>query len=219
MIRTGHARIALLQYADGEKRYIIAPEGVKVGEILRSGADAEIKTATRCRWRTFPAGTFVHNIEMRPGKGAQLARSAGMAVQLMAKEGKFAQFRLPSGEMRNVPCECMATIGMRRQFRPRKYQHRQSGPIAVAGHSSPIAWCCDESGRPPAWWRRRKISSGKSPSGFSVGMAYQGFENPVDQEAVQQVHRQTQEVTGEHESFAQKRSVRQCAAAGTSVRR
>ncbi len=106
------ARIALLQYPDGEKRYIIAPEGVKVGEKLRSGPDAEIKTGNALPLANIPAGTFVHNIELRPGKGAQLARSAGASVQLMAKEGKYAQLRLPSGEVRNVPLTCMATIGV-----------------------------------------------------------------------------------------------------------
>ena len=105
------ARIALLQYTDGERRYIVAPNGIKVGEVLRSGPDAEIKAGNAMPLANIPAGTFVHNIEMRPGKGAQLARSAGMAVQLMAKEGKFAQLRLPSGEIRNIPVECNATIG------------------------------------------------------------------------------------------------------------
>jgi len=105
------ARIALLQYGDGERRYIIAPDGVKVGDVLRSGGDAEIKVGNAMPLANIPAGTFVHNIEMRPGKGGQLARSAGMAVQLMAKEGKYAQLRLPSGEVRNVPANCMATIG------------------------------------------------------------------------------------------------------------
>jgi len=105
------ARIALLQYMDGERRYIVAPDGVKVGEILRSGQDAEIKVGNALPLAGIPAGTFVHNIEMRPGKGAQMARSAGTSVQLMAKEGKYAQLRLPSGEVRNVPVECLATIG------------------------------------------------------------------------------------------------------------
>jgi large subunit ribosomal protein L2 len=105
------ARIALLQYTDGERRYIIAPDGVKPGEVLRSGEDAEIKVGNAMPLANIPAGTFVHNIEMRPGKGAQLARSAGMSVQLMAKEGKFAQLRLPSGEVRNIPAACFATIG------------------------------------------------------------------------------------------------------------
>ena len=105
------ARIALLQYADGERRYILAPDGVRVGEVLRSGPDAEIKNGNALPLSNIPAGTFVHNIELRPGKGGQMARSAGMSVQLMAKEGKYAQLRLPSGEVRNVPVECMATIG------------------------------------------------------------------------------------------------------------
>jgi large subunit ribosomal protein L2 len=105
------ARIALLQYPDGERRYIIAPDGITVGDLLRSGPDAEIKVGNTLPLAGIPAGTFVHNVEMRPGKGAQLARSAGVSVQLMAKEGKFAQLRLPSGEIRNVPAECLATIG------------------------------------------------------------------------------------------------------------
>ncbi len=105
------SRIALLQFTDGERRYIIATEGVKVGMVLRSGPDAEIKTGNCMPLANIPAGTFVHNIELRPGKGAQLARSAGAAVQLMAKEGRFAQLKLPSGEIRNVVVECRATIG------------------------------------------------------------------------------------------------------------
>lgn len=105
------SRIALLQYADGERRYIIAPDGVKVGDVLRSGPDAEIRSGNAMLLANIPAGTFVHNIELRPGKGAQIARSAGMGVQLMAKEGKFAQLRLPSGEVRSISIDCMATIG------------------------------------------------------------------------------------------------------------
>ncbi|MBP1654131.1 MAG: ribosomal protein, partial [Bacteroidetes bacterium] len=101
----------LMRYADGELRYILAPDGVKVGDVLRSGSDAEIKNGNTLPLANIPAGTFVHNIELRPGKGGQLARSAGMSVQLMAKEGKYAQLKLPSGEVRNIPLECMATIG------------------------------------------------------------------------------------------------------------
>jgi large subunit ribosomal protein L2 len=105
------ARLALLQYADGERRYILAPDGVKVGDVLRSGIDAEIRAGNTMPLSNIPAGTVVHNIELRPGKGGQLARSAGMGVQLMAKEGAYAQLRLPSGEVRNIPLECRATIG------------------------------------------------------------------------------------------------------------
>jgi large subunit ribosomal protein L2 len=106
------ARIALLQYRDGEKRYILAPDGLKVGEIIASGPDTDIKTGNAMPIGNIPVGTFVHNVELRPGKGGQIARSAGTAIQLMAKEGKFAQLRLPSGEIRNVPQNCYATIGV-----------------------------------------------------------------------------------------------------------
>lgn len=106
------ARIALLQYKDGEKRYIIAPDGLKVGERLLSGPQAEIRTGNAMPLANVPIGTFVHNVELRRGKGGQIARSAGVSIQLMAKEGKFAQLRMPSGEIRNVPAECYATIGV-----------------------------------------------------------------------------------------------------------
>ncbi|PKM67448.1 MAG: 50S ribosomal protein L2 [Firmicutes bacterium HGW-Firmicutes-2] len=105
------ANIALLQYADGEKKYILAPVGLKVGTTLMSGADAEVKTGNALPLINIPVGSQVHNIEMKPGKGGQLVRSAGNVAQLMAKEGKFATLRLPSGEMRMVPSECRATIG------------------------------------------------------------------------------------------------------------
>lgn len=105
------ARIALLHYADGEKRYILAPVGLNVGDTVVSGPDADIKPGNALPLRNIPVGTVVHNIEMRPGKGAQLVRSAGAAAQLMAKEGKYATVRLPSGEFRMVLQECRATIG------------------------------------------------------------------------------------------------------------
>ena len=105
------AHIALLQYEDGEKRYIIAPNGLKVGDTVRSGADADIKPGNALALADIPVGTFIHNIELYPGKGAQLVRSAGNMAQLMAKEGIFALLRLPSGELRNVPINCKATVG------------------------------------------------------------------------------------------------------------
>ncbi len=106
------ARIALLAYADGEKRYIIAPDGVKVGMTLQSGPDAPPESGNCLPLSEIPLGTQVHAIEMRPGKGAQLARSAGASAQLMAREGKYATLKLPSGETRLVPARCMATIGV-----------------------------------------------------------------------------------------------------------
>ena len=106
-----NARLALLNYYDGEKRYILAPLGVKVGTVLESGSKAEIRPGNSLPLRNIPAGTVVHAIEMKPGGGAKLARSAGAAVQLVAKEGPHALLRLPSGEMRNVPLDARATIG------------------------------------------------------------------------------------------------------------
>ena len=105
------AHIALLQYEDGEKRYILAPNGLNVGDVVRSGADADIKPGNALPLASIPVGTMIHNIELYPGKGAQLVRSAGNTAQLMAKEGGLALIRLPSGELRNVPDNCIATIG------------------------------------------------------------------------------------------------------------
>jgi len=105
------ANIALLFYADGDKRYILAPKGLKVGEKLMSGPDAEVKVGNALPMRNIPVGTEIHNLEMKPGAGGQLVRSAGNVAQLMAKEGKFATVRLPSGEMRQLPIDCKATIG------------------------------------------------------------------------------------------------------------
>ncbi len=105
------AFIALVQYEDGEKRYIIAPIGLKVGDVVVSGPDADIKVGNALPLINIPVGTFIHNVELYPGKGAQLARSAGNMAQLMAKENGMALLRLPSGELRNVPAKCMATVG------------------------------------------------------------------------------------------------------------
>lgn len=105
------AYIALLVYADGEKRYILAPIGLNVGDIVMSGENAEIKVGNALPLENIPVGAVVHNIELQPGKGGQLARSAGAEVQLMAKEGKYATLRMPSGEMRKVLTRCKATVG------------------------------------------------------------------------------------------------------------
>ena len=105
------ANIALLHYVDGEKRYILAPNGVKVGDELQSGAGAEMRPGNAMPISEIPLGTQVHAVELQPGKGAQMVRSAGTSAQLMAREGKLATLRLPSGEMRMVRIECMATIG------------------------------------------------------------------------------------------------------------
>ena len=106
------ANIALLTYADGEKRYILAPNGLKVGDTVMSGENADIKVGNALKLKDIPVGTMIHNIELNPGKGGQLVRAAGAAAQLMAKEGKYAQVRLPSGEVRLIRLECKATIGV-----------------------------------------------------------------------------------------------------------
>lgn len=106
------ARIALLHYADGEKRYIIAPEGLKVGATVTSGSGSEIVVGNALPLKEIPLGSFVHNVEMKPGKGGQLGRSAGSSLQLLAKEGDYAQLKMPSGEIRKIRLECMATYGV-----------------------------------------------------------------------------------------------------------
>ncbi len=105
------AHIALIKYEDGEVSYIIAAEGLKVGDTIMNGPNADIKPGNTLPFAAIPVGTVIHNIEMYPGKGAQLVRGAGTSAQLMAKEGKYALVRLPSGEMRNLPIDCVASIG------------------------------------------------------------------------------------------------------------
>ncbi len=105
------ARIALLHYADGEKRYIIWPEGLKVGDTVVAGPDVEIKVGNALPLENIPVGTFVHNIEITPGKGGQIARAAGMSAQILGRQGDYVQLRLPSGEIRLIHKKCMATVG------------------------------------------------------------------------------------------------------------
>ncbi|WP_448522954.1 50S ribosomal protein L2 [Pseudothermotoga sp.] len=106
------ARIALLVYADGEKRYILAPNGLQVGDTLMAGPDAEIRVGNALPLEKIPLGTMIHNVEIRPGSGGKIARSAGVACQLMAKEGEYALLRMPSGELRKIHIKCYATIGI-----------------------------------------------------------------------------------------------------------
>jgi len=110
-LRLDCARIALLHYVDGEKRYILAPIGITVGDMLESGSSAEIRVGNALPLRNIPTGTVIHGVEMRPGGGAKIGRAAGTAIQLMSKESNVALLRLPSGEMRQVPLDCRATVG------------------------------------------------------------------------------------------------------------
>lgn len=105
------ARIALLKYDDGERRYILAPDKIKVGDVLHTGPDAEYKDGNALPLNKIPVGLFIHNVEMKPGKGGQIARSAGTSIQLLSNEGKYAHLKMPSGEIRMVPNNCYATLG------------------------------------------------------------------------------------------------------------
>jgi large subunit ribosomal protein L2 len=106
-----NARIALINYADGEKRYIILPKGLKVGDTIHAGSEADITPGNALKLKDIPVGTIVHNLELEPGRGGKLVRAAGTSAQLMAKEGKYAYLRMPSGELRLILQECMATVG------------------------------------------------------------------------------------------------------------
>lgn len=148
--RTAH--IALLCYVDGERRYIIAPKGLKAGDQVIAGANAPIKTGNTLPLRNIPVGTTVHGIELKPGKGAQIARAAGAAVQLVAREGIYATLRLRSGEMRKVPVECRATIGEVGNDE-HNLEVGQGRRQALARCSPDRSRCGHEPGRSPArWW-------------------------------------------------------------------
>jgi large subunit ribosomal protein L2 len=121
------ARIALVQYADGEKRYILQPSGVKVGDTIVSGAQVDILPGNALPLKNVPLGTQVHNVELRPGKGGQIARGAGSAVQLVAKEGDYATVKMPSGELRKVSADCLATIGQVGNLDHENVSHGKAG--------------------------------------------------------------------------------------------
>ena len=130
------ARIALLAYADGEKRYILQPDGLKVGQKVVSGPEADILVGNALPLKNIPPGTHVHNIELKPGKGAQMVRSAGGSAQLVAKEGEYALVKLPSGETRKVSQDCMATIGQVGNIDHENVTIGKAGRIALAGKTS-----------------------------------------------------------------------------------
>jgi large subunit ribosomal protein L2 len=134
------ANIALLHYLDGEKRYIIAPQGLSQGDVVESGANADIKPGNNLPLRNIPSGTLIHAVELRPGGGAKLARSAGSSIQLLGKEGTYASLRMPSGEIRRVDVRGQHQLG-------------QGRADALEGQAPVGAWCGDEPGGPPArWW-------------------------------------------------------------------
>jgi large subunit ribosomal protein L2 len=132
------ARVALLKYKDGEKRYIIAPLGLQVGDEVVSGKGAEIKTGNALPLSDMPLGTFIHNIELRPGEGARLVRSAGSSAQLIAKEDKYVQVKFPSGEVRFMPAGCMATIGQVSNLDHENISFGKAGRVRWLGKKSHV---------------------------------------------------------------------------------
>src|ERR1700735_2728238 len=131
------SRIALIHYVDGEKRYIIQPVGLKVGQKIMSGPEADILIGNALPLKNIPSGTVVHNIELRPGKGAQMARSAGAQAQLVSREGGIALLKLPSGEIRRVQVECMATIGQVGNVEHENESHGKAGKSRWLGKGAP----------------------------------------------------------------------------------
>ena len=159
------AFIALIEYQDGEKRYIIAPNGLKVGDTVVASPSADIKPGNALPLANIPTGTFIHNVELYPGKGAQLARAAGNMAQLMAKENSMALLRLPSGELRNVPVNCMATIGQVGNV------DRENVKIGKAGRKRNMGW------RPTV--RGSVMNPNDHPHGGGEGKSPVGRPGPV----------------------------------------
>ena len=179
------AFIALIQYEDGTKAYITAPHGLKKGDTVVSGAAADIKPGNALPLSAIPTGTFIHNIELYPGRGAQFARAAGIQAQLMAKEGGYALLRLPSGELRNVSADCMATIGQVSNI------DHENVKIGKAGRKRLMGWS-HEPERPPARRRRGQEPCRTSRSLHTLGQACSGLQDQIYQEGFRQDDRKTQ---------------------------
>ena len=181
-----NCRILLLHYLDGEKRYILAPKDVKVGDLLQSGQGSEIRPGNALPLRYIPVGTTVHAIELYPGGGAKMGRSAGTAVQLVAKEGDFATLRLPSTEMRRVPINCRATVGEVGNSEAELHQDRQGRPQPLEGRQAPDPRRGHEPGRPPPrWWRGQDLR--RPAPRVAVGQARRP--HPRQDQAVPEAHR------------------------------
>jgi large subunit ribosomal protein L2 len=178
------ARIALLHYVDGEKRYILAPKGLKVGDMVQSGPGADIKPGNSLALGDIPVGTVIHAVELQPGKGAALARSAGTSIQLMGKEGDYAILRMPSSEMRRVLITCRATIGEVGNADHSNITIGKAGRNRSSRQAPERARYRDEPGRPPAWWWRGQEQDRRSSPGHTVGRAHQGPPYPQQEEGV-----------------------------------
>jgi large subunit ribosomal protein L2 len=157
------ANIALLHYRDGEKRYIIAPAGLRVGDELMSGEEAEIRTGNSLPLRKMPLGTVVHAIEMKPRKGAQLVRAAGLGAQLMAREGRYATLRMPSGEHRRIHVDCLATVGQVGNADHENQSRGKAGRARWAGQRSNVRGVAMNPADHPMGGGEGKSSGGRHP--------------------------------------------------------
>ena len=174
------ARIALLTYADGEKRYILQPLGLKVGDSIVAGDNVDILPGNALPLKHIPLGTEVHNVELRVGKGGQIARSAGSSVQVVAKDGEYASVKMPSGEIRKIHAECLATIGQVGNVDHENVSIGKAGRTPVDGQAAARARRRDEPGRPPARRRRRQDLRRTAP-GLAMGPADQGLQDAQSQ--------------------------------------
>ena len=164
------ARIALVAYADGEKRYILAPDGLKVGQTVQSGTGSPIRVGNSLPLREMPPGTNIHNIELKPGRGGQLVRSAGVAAQVVAKSEQYAQVRMPSGETRADLARLHRDARPGRQYRSRERRDRQGGAQPAEGEAAHGARLRDEPAR-PSTWRWRGQGADRRPAADAVGQA------------------------------------------------
>ena len=180
--------IALLHYADGEKRYILAPQQLAVGAEVVSGEGADIRPGNTLPLSAIPTGTIVHNVELVPGQGGKLGRAAGAAIQVVAKEGEMVTLRLPSSEMRMVRAECRATIGTLSNAEHQNVTIGKAGPQPPQGQAPADPRRRDEPGRPPARRRRGPPHAGRPP-GHPVGQADARLPDPQEGQALRRADR------------------------------
>lgn len=180
-----NANICLVHYADGEKRYILAPQGIAVGDTIVSGASVDIKTGNAMEIRNIPEGTFIHNVELLPGKGGQMCRAAGTSAQILGYEGKYVTLRLASGEVRKVLGTCRGDDRHRRKRRLEPGQFRQSGQKSLVRRSSDRTRFGHESERSPARRRRRKMSGRPRCAAYALGQTRAGCQDERHQESLE----------------------------------
>ena len=174
------AFIALIKYEDGELNYILAPQRLAPGDKVIAGEAVDVKPGNAMPLQSMPVGTIIHNVELKPGKGGQVARSAGAYAQLVGRDQGMAILRLNSGEQRIVSGLCIATVGAVSNADHGNINDRQGRPHPLARQDTAQPRRHHEPGRPPAW-RRRRPHLGRPPSGHAVGQADQGQEDPVQQ--------------------------------------